>query len=243
MTNPRSKKEPLSKTCISYLEDRVKEEYYWRKKLLKTNAIQKGIECENEAVFVLNKALGRKYRKSIYKSWEKMENERCTGHEDIDDTENKVTIDTKVCETFDTFPILTDTLEKDYWRQGQAYMWLKWEEYRKHIVAKVLVNSPMWQVKDKLYRIYMNLTKKYEDSPEYIDEEYEQEARQVFLSHVFDQQIKVESNGEMMQLKDEEVIPYKQRVRLFEIERDDKAIESIKTRVQECRDYLTEMWF
>ncbi len=120
-------------------------------------------------------------------------------------------------------------------------MWLKGEEYRKHIVAKVLVNSPMRQVKDKLYSIYMNLTKKYEDNPEYIDEEYDQEARQLFLNHVFDKQVKVESNGEIMQLKDEEVIPYKQRVRLFEIERDDKAIESIKTRVQECRDYLIGM--
>jgi hypothetical protein len=48
---------------------------------LKTKAIQKGIECEQEAVFVLNKALGTDYKKS---AGDKMENERCTGHEDID---------------------------------------------------------------------------------------------------------------------------------------------------------------
>lgn len=47
----------LSETCKKHLEDWVKEHYYGRRKQLKTNAIQKGIECENEAVFVLNKAL------------------------------------------------------------------------------------------------------------------------------------------------------------------------------------------
>ena len=67
MTNPRSKSEILSKTCISYLEQRVKAKLYQRKKdLSSVDAIAKGIECENEAIFVLNKALGTSYKKAVY---------------------------------------------------------------------------------------------------------------------------------------------------------------------------------
>jgi hypothetical protein len=58
MTDPRSKSEPLSKTCITYLVSRVKEKVYGRRKDLSSiDAIAKGIECENEAILILNKAL------------------------------------------------------------------------------------------------------------------------------------------------------------------------------------------
>ena len=54
----------LSKTCIAHLDDWIKENYYGRRKQLKTYAIQKGIECETEAIFVLNKALGTNFVKA-----------------------------------------------------------------------------------------------------------------------------------------------------------------------------------
>ena len=67
MTEPRSKAEKLSKTCISYLEDWIKEHVYYRKKdLSNVDAIAKGIECESEAIYILNKALGTNYVKSKY---------------------------------------------------------------------------------------------------------------------------------------------------------------------------------
>jgi hypothetical protein len=68
----------LSKTCIAHLEERVKEHYYGRKKSISTNAMEKGVECESEAVFVLNKALGTDYIKSVYNNGDRMENDRCT---------------------------------------------------------------------------------------------------------------------------------------------------------------------
>jgi hypothetical protein len=39
------------------LESWIKENYFGRRKQLDTKQIKKGIECENEAIFVLNKAL------------------------------------------------------------------------------------------------------------------------------------------------------------------------------------------
>jgi hypothetical protein len=46
-----------------------------------------------------------------------MDNDICTGHEDIDDNINFETLDTKVCVSFDTFPIFKDTANDAYYRQ------------------------------------------------------------------------------------------------------------------------------
>lgn len=233
----------LSKTCMTYIDQWIKENYYGRRKFLKTKALQKGVECEQEAIHILNKALGTKYEKSIYKDGEKMENEWMTWHEDIDNKENKITIDTKVCETIDTFPIIKEEVSNDYRRQWQGYMDLKWEDYKQHWVAKVLVNSPAWMIKSKLRQIYNEVSKKYEDMPEFIDEEYEAEAKQFFLANVFDQQLAIESNGQTLQLKDSEVIPYEKRANIQFFDRDDEAIKSIKARVMQCREFLHKNWY
>ncbi|RTK92500.1 MAG: hypothetical protein EKK61_04275 [Rickettsiales bacterium] len=73
----------------------------------------------------------------------------------------------------------------------------------------------------------------------YIEEEYELEAKEIFLQHVFDKQITINSNGVLLQLTDEEVIPYEKRIHLVEVERDNEAIARIAKRVEECRLYLS----
>lgn len=248
MTDPRSKSEKLSKTCQSYLEQWLKEELYGRRvDLSNVDAIAKGIECENEAIFVLNKALGTNYKKAKYLPGEKMQNDRCTWHEDIDCWEIVLddgsticaTIDTKVSSSFATFPIFEEESDKAYYRQGQAYMRLKGENYKQHTIAKVLVNTPTWMIEQKLYYLYNNLCKKYNDNFDLVDMEYEPQARQFFLNHVFDQQITINSNGILLRLEDHEVIPYDKRVHLTTIYRNDADIAKIAQRVQECRDYLS----
>lgn len=231
----------LSKTCISHLEDWIKENYFGRRKQLDTDAIQKGIECENEAIFVLNKATWKEYKKSVYKDGEMMQNEWITWHEDIDVQDH--TIDVKVCQTFDTFPILDDEVSGSYWRQWQAYMRLKGEWYKQHFVTKVLVNTPERQLTDKLERLYFQLSKKYPNHPDILDAEYSHQARQIFLQNVFDNQLSILANGESFCLKDSEVISYEQRINAQIVYRDNKAIEKIKKRVEECRLYLHQKWY
>ena len=260
MTDPRSKSEKLSETCKTYLEDRIKEKVYWRPKdLSDINTIAKGIECENEAVFILNKALWTSYVKSKYAPGEKMDNGICTGHEDIDCWKKRIgdddeddsgdfyymweTFDAKVSISFDTFPLFEEDPDKAYYWQGQAYMWLKWEQYKRHTIAKVLVNTPVWMIEQKLYRLYNNLCKKYNDNMEFVEMEYEEKAKKYFLQNVFDQQIKIEANGITLQLTDEEVIPFEKRVNLTVIERNDADIAKITPRVQLCRDRLEQNWF
>lgn len=242
MTKPRSKSEILSKTCLSYLESWIKEKIYGRgRDISSVDAIAKWIECENEAVFVLNQAIGKNYTKSVYKEWEKMENERCTGHEDIDGGDH--TIDTKVCLSFDQFPLFEEEADKDYYRQGQAYMRLKWPQYKYHIIAKVLVNTPIWLIEQKLYYLYSNLCKKYRDNMDYVEEEYEEKARKIFLQNVFDKQVIIQANGVTLQLTDKEVIPYEKRVHLTVIERNEEDIAKIPEEVDKCRNYLSKLWY
>ena len=227
----------LSKTCQTYVDSRIKQNYFWRRKQLDTDPINKGIECEKEAVFVLNKATGHDFKKS---KGDKMENERCTGHEDIDDTENKETRDTKVCISMDTFPILKQEVDSGYMRQWQWYMRLKWEDYKKHTVAKVLVNTPLRIIKKKLYRMYADLERQYDGNYDLIDKEYAKKSKEYFLNNVYDKQLSIESNGFSLTLSEEEVIPYEKRVHLYTFDRDDDKIQKIIKRVEQIRLYLSQ---
>lgn len=220
----------LSDTCIKHLEQWVKENYYGRKKQLKTNAIDKGVEKEFEAVYLLNKALGTKYKKDN----EHLENDYMTGHLDIDDAVNKIVIDTKVCESFDTFPVLETDVDLAYWWQLQGYMAFKGYSLGK--IAKILVNSPEWQIKAKIKNSFYRLSEKYEDYPQIFQEEHEAEVRQIMLNHVFDQAISID--GKTIDVS--EVIPLNKRYKLFEVTRDDEAIARIEPRVMQCREYLKQ---
>lgn len=78
---------------------------------------------------------------------------------------------------------------------------------------------------------------------QFVDMEYEEKAKKIFLQNVFDQQITIEANGITLRLTDEEVIPYEKRVHLTVIERNDDDIAKITPRVQLCRDRLQQAGF
>ena len=120
-------------------------------------------------------------------------------------------------------------------------MRLKGENYKKHTIAKVLVNTPTWMLEQKLYSLYMNLCRKYNDNMEFVDMEYEERAKSIFLNNVFDQQITINSNGLLLQLSENEIIPYENRVHLTTIERNEEDIAKITERVEQCRAYLKSL--
>lgn len=122
-------------------------------------------------------------------------------------------------------------------------MRLKWEDYMTHQVAKVLVNSPSRQIEQKLYYLYNELMRKYSNDLSIVEGEYEELAKELFMSHVFDQQVSIEANWTTLMLSDDEVIPYQSRVNVAIFDRDNDAIEAIKKRVIECRKYLAANWY
>ena len=78
---------------------------------------------------------------------------------------------------------------------------------------------------------------------EFVDIEYEERAKSIFLNNVFDQQITINSNGLLLQLSEDQVIPYEKRVHLTTIERNEADIAKIQERVEQCRDYLRKLWY
>lgn len=241
LSEPQSKADKeagkLSKSAISMLEDWVKEHYFNRRPLMETSATIKGTICEDQSIAILNKHLGTNYKKHFGT----LENEWMTGHMDIlgDDHIR----DTKTCETFDTFPLFGEEPEKAYDNQLQAYMWMAGEKYTHAFVDKVLCNSPDFQINRKLFYLFNDIKAQYGEENSFMLEEYDEKAYQIFKQHVYDDTVECFSNGGIIKLAPEDIIPIEQRVKTFRVERNQSLIEKIPTQVEKCRIWLKKQGY
>lgn len=117
MTEPRSKSEALSQTCISYLEQWVKEQLYNTKKQINSKYLTKGNEVEIEAIeyYAEVKDLG-----FVLKNQDYFENDFITGTPDL--ITNGVVYDFKSSWDCFTFPLFETKVDKNYEAQLQGYM-------------------------------------------------------------------------------------------------------------------------
>lgn len=135
MTEPRSKSEALSQTCISYLEQWVKEQLYNTKKQINSKYLTKGNEVEIEAIeyYAEVKDLG-----FVLKNQEYFENDFITGTPDL--ITNGVVYDFKSSWDCFTFPLFETKVDKNYEAQLQGYMSLTGLEKAKLVYT--LQNTP-----------------------------------------------------------------------------------------------------
>jgi hypothetical protein len=148
----------------------------------------------------------------VFKNELYFENDHLTGTPDI--ITDTLIVDVKSSWNGTTFPMFEDELpNKDYYWQLQGYM----ELTGKHnaIVAYCLVDTPEDIVLDEIRRVAW-AKKELEPS-----EETEQDVRS---QHEFSH------------------IPKDKRVKAFLVEKDEHAIWQIKERVEQCREYYTELW-
>lgn len=117
MTEPRSKSEFLSKTCISYLEEWKKEQIYGRKKEFRSKYTDKGNWVENEAIAFASEYLGWGM---VFKNEDPYSNDFITGTPDLV-LSNEI-IDIKSSWDCFTFPLFDEGPCKEYWWQLQSYM-------------------------------------------------------------------------------------------------------------------------
>ena len=117
MTEPRSKSETLSQTCISYLEQWVKEQLYNTKKQVNSKYLTKGNEVEIEAIeyYAEVKNLG-----FVLKNQDYFENEFITGTPDL--ITQFTVYDFKSSWDCFTFPLFETKVDKNYEAQLQGYM-------------------------------------------------------------------------------------------------------------------------
>ena len=144
-TNPRAKKDTLSQTTITYVNDWLKEQIYGIKKEFTSKYTDKGNMLEDEAI---DKAIEWLNLPFILKNELSLSSEYFTGTPDLI-LEDEV-IDIKCSWDAFSFPLFeTELPEKDYFYQAQVYMHLTGK--KKARVVYLLLNTPEeispWEVK------------------------------------------------------------------------------------------------
>ena len=202
----------ISATAKEYLRKWWIEEKYQRVEEIDSKYLLKGREKEEEAISLLQEYFLKNGKEILLrKNEEKFENDFLTGTPDL--ILPDCVIDTKCSWGIFTFPFWdTEVENKAYYYQLQGYMALTGLHSAK--LAYCLVNTPEMLVQDEIYRASF----KFDTSGE-LEE-------QIKRNHNFDMKPKV---------------PPEERIKIFDIPRDDNAIAAIYEKVEACRDFLSRL--
>lgn len=149
-----------------------------------------------------------------FKNDEWFKNEFISGTPDI--VSDELVIDIKSSWSPHSMPFKDDSIKKDYYYQLMGYMALT--GLKKAKLAYVLIDTPHQLVEDEKRRLSWQMGVTSDLSPEYLEACLELDKQHDF-SH----------------------IPIEKRVVEFDIEYDEKVVEEIYKRVQECRTYLNSL--
>jgi hypothetical protein len=146
MTAPRNKTELLSQTAKSYIQELILEHKYGIKKEFSSRYTDKGLQCEDEAITLVNDVLGLGF---IFKNEEHFQNDWITGTPDVNT--NDILLDVKCSYEASTFPFFeTEIPTPAYFYQLQGYLWLTGKT--EALLCYCLVNTPMEIVEDEVRR-------------------------------------------------------------------------------------------
>jgi hypothetical protein len=156
----------LSETAKTYLQELFIEEFFGRRKLLDTPAMQKGTSEEQASIDLLNRIFNSKY----IKNEEKFDNDFVCGTPDIIGKETILDIKT----SRDIFSYFKSGVTKVYKYQLISYCWLVGKEKSK--LAYCLVNTPEneivrqmgWYLDDDKKQEQVRINNQYDD----IDDRY-----------------------------------------------------------------------
>jgi hypothetical protein len=148
----------------------------------------------------------------IYKNEERLSNDYLTG---VPDVNTDILIDVK--SSWDAFTFFEKVVEdelknKDYYYQLQGYMWLT--DKQEALLCYCLIDTPLQIVEDEIRREHwkQNVIGESDDIRAFVEDK-----------HTFGH------------------IPMEKRVKTHVVKRDEKVIEAIKTRIEECREYYNNL--
>jgi hypothetical protein len=144
----------------------------------------------------------------------KIEKENEYLHGTIDVLEDDFVLDTKCCWDIFSFDAKAfKPLDTDYYWQLQAYMWL-WNKPSSKLIYS-LQNTPTHLIEKERKRLLF----------EFIgtDEDWIAAEKELLFLHQYDD------------------LPLERKNRIYEVKRDDEAIDRIKSRIIECRNYLNNI--
>ena len=215
MVNPRNKKDNLSVTTRTYLQELHKEELFGFRNEITTLEMQKGVLVEDDAIEVVSEVHNRPIESMYTKNERFFENEFICGTPDIY-VEDDVLIDIKNSFTMKTFPMYYTgdlySYNKDYYWQLQGYMELT--DMKESMVARCLLDTP----EEILQGIRFKKAKELNlidvgSLPVEVEEE-------ILRQHTFGQ------------------YPAQLRVVEIPVQHNEEHIEQLKERIALCRDYM-----
>lgn len=197
---------------------------------------EKGIQQEEDGITLYSRVTKRIYKKNS----QRYENEYFSGEFDLINSDE--TVDIKCSYSLNTFPHpLTDAPDDSYIYQGLGYMDLTGR--RRHIIAYCLVNALSHQVTREKEKLYYNM-----GCPDIISKHhprYIKECRAIEQNMIFDydQFMRDNPNYDLECDKAEIDIPMEDRIVEFVIQWDEIKMAAIKSRIDECRNYMAEKLF
>jgi hypothetical protein len=200
----------LPQTVKSYVDTWLKEQYYGRRKEFSNKFTIKGNVVEDRSIEYVAEQL---FYDELQKNEEYFENDFIKGTPDmIPPSPSDEVLDVKNSWDCFTFPLFdTELKNADYWWQGQGYMALTGRS--KYKVVYVLSNTPEYLIQ-KEADFYCR-SKGYQKTDDEVMERFK-------------------SNMTYDDIDDS------LRIKVFEFERDDKAIKNIEKRVVIVRNYIKE---
>lgn len=235
-SGPREKKGDIQQGTKTHLIDCYVSAVYGRREEANGPTLEKGNEREEDSLTLLSRVHGRFYKKND----RRLTNDYISGECDIfigESIENaEETIDTKTSWSAHTFfRSKYKPLDEDYEEQGHGYMWLTGA--KKHTVAYCLVNGLASAILDEKRRLAWRFGPDAETHQGYIEK-----CKQIEINHIFDIASFVEENPGFdfhNNIEDWKWdIPMKDRLHTFTFDRDEEAIERIKNRIIQCREWM-----
>ena len=208
MTNPRSKNDLLSKTCMTAVQDLFLEIEFGIRKEFRNKYTDKGHEVEKQSIDLANRALDLKINTETDSSTYRF-NDWVHGTTDAESDE--LILDVKSSWDISTFPIFeTEMPNKHYRDQLQCYMWLSGRELS--VLAYCLIDTPEDIILDEIRREHWVQNSYWNGDEDPAIEEY-------------------------VRSKHQPKIPEHLRIKHWFIEKDEHRIEEFKQRITECRAY------
>lgn len=211
MTEPRAKSETLSKTAESFIKNMWLEREFGYREEVMTDEILKGHLCEDDSMGLVKEVLGGEFR---IKNRNFFKNEFVCGTPDIILKKEDVVEDVKTSFNLRTFS--ESELAKNYWWQGQGYMWLTGKKHYRLIYS--LVPTPESILGDQKRRWFYKFGQD-EDNPDFV---------QVCAQ--------IDRNNDLIN-----DLPKANRLNVFEFDFDEKKIELLKTKIIACREFYNSL--
>jgi hypothetical protein len=229
----------LSATTNKELLKIYRQERWQRRAEIDNKYIRKGTAVEEDGVtlYSLHKSI------MLKKNEERLANDYFNGEIDVFIGEEirkaKKTIDIKCSWSWETFPSFLEKVNAAYDYQGQAYMDLCGAE--SHTIAYCLVNTPAKLIEKEINNLFYELGVGSED-PQFIKRAIQKERDSIydlkkFIAEYPDYKFYSDVSEWVYD------IPITERVYEVTVNRDEKKIEELKKRWDDCRKWMNNNLF